>query len=90
MEGAFLSLEAANRRMDVGEAAMAQAEESHRITANRYDAGLANVTELLHSQTSWSEAKTRYLAAVFDQRVATIMVEHAAGTLNPSSEALRP
>ena len=87
---AFLSLEAANRRMDVGEAAMAQAEESHRITANRYDAGLANVTELLNSQTSWSEAKTRYLAAVFDQRVATIMVEHAAGTLNPSSEALRP
>ena len=87
---AFLSLQAANRRMDVGEAAIAQAEESHRITANRYEAGLANATELLRSQTALSEAKTRYLAAVFDQRVATIRLDRAAGSLNPSSEALQP
>lgn len=86
----YLALQAANRRMDVGQAAIAQAEESHRITANRYEAGLANVTELLHSQTALSEAKTRYLSAVFDQRVATVRLEHAAGSLNPASEALRP
>ena len=87
---AFLSLHAANRRMDVGVAAIAQAEENHRITANRYEAGLANATELLRSQTSLSEAKTRYLAAVFDQRVSTIRLARAAGNLNPSSEALQP
>ena len=87
---AVLSLQAANRRMDVGEAAIAQAQESHRITANRYEAGLANSTELLHRQTALSEAKTRYLAAVFDQRIATVRLERAAGTLNPSSEALQP
>ncbi len=87
---AFLSLQAANRRMDVGEAAIAQAEENHRITANRYEAGLANAAELLRSQTALSEAKTRYLAAVFDQRVSTIRLTRAAGTLNPSSEALQP
>ena len=87
---AYLSLQAANRRMDVGEAAIAQAEESHRITANRYEAGLANSTELLRTQTALSEAKTRYLAAVFDQRVATVRLERAAGILNPASEALQP
>ena len=87
---AFLSLEAANRRIDVGEAGIAQAEESHRITADRYEVGLANATELLRSQTALSEARRRYLAAVFDQRVATLRVERATGTLNPSSEALQP
>jgi outer membrane protein TolC len=87
---AFLSLESANRRIDIGEAGIAQAEESHRITADRYEAGLANATDLLHSQTALSEARTRYLAAVFDQRMATIQVERAAGTLNASSEALQP
>jgi outer membrane protein TolC len=87
---AYLSLQAANRRMDVGEAAIAQAEESHRITANRYQAGLANSTELLRSQTALTEAKTRYLAAVFDQRVASVRLARATGTLNPSSEALQP
>jgi outer membrane protein TolC len=87
---AFLSLEAANRRIDVGEAGIAQAEESHRITADRYEVGLANATDLLRSQTALSEARTRYLAAVFDQRMATIQVERAAGVLNLSSEALQP
>ncbi|HWP85846.1 MAG TPA: TolC family protein [Terriglobia bacterium] len=87
---AYLLLQAANRRLDVGEAAVAQAEESHRILANRYEAGLATSTELLRSQTALSEAKTRYLAAVFDQRVAAVRLERAAGTLDPSSEVLQP
>jgi outer membrane protein TolC len=87
---AYLSLQAANRRMDVGEAAIAQAEEDHRITANRYEAGLANATELLRSQTALSEARTRYLAAVFDQRVNTVRLARAAGTLSPLSEAVQP
>ncbi|MBI4463715.1 MAG: TolC family protein [Acidobacteria bacterium] len=86
----YLDLQAANRRIDVAEAAVAQAEESHRIFANRYEAGLANVTEMLRSETALSEAKTRLLAAIFDQRVATAHLERATGTLSPNSLAVMP
>jgi outer membrane protein TolC len=86
----YLDLQAANSRMDVAQASIAEAEENHRIIANRYEAGLSNATDLLRSQTAWSEAKTRYLAAVFDQRVATLRLERAAGMLTVSSEAVTP
>jgi len=34
------------------------------------------------------EARTRYLAAIHDQRIAAVMLELAAGRLNADSEAL--
>jgi outer membrane protein TolC len=87
---AYLDLQAANSRMDVAQAAVADAEESHRIVANRYEAGLATATDLLRSQTALSESKTRNLAAVFDQKIATVRLARAAGILTPSSEAVQP
>ncbi len=86
----FLDLRAAGTRMEVAQTAIAEAEESHRILGNRYEAGLSDVTALLRSQTAVSAAKTRYLAAVYDQRVAAVRLERAAGSLGPSSEALAP
>jgi outer membrane protein len=87
---AYLDLQAANSRMDVAQAAIAEAEESHRILANRYDAGLSTATDLLGSQTALTEAKSRYLAAVFDQRIATVRLARAAGTLTVASDAVHP
>lgn len=86
----FLELEAAGSRAAVAQTAVARAEENHRILANRYEAGLANATELLRSQTELSAARSRYLAAVYEQRVAAVRLERAAGSLTPSSEALQP
>ena len=51
-----------------GAAAVAQAEESLRITKNRYDSGLTTVTDLLRNETALLEARTRRLAAIHDQR----------------------
>jgi outer membrane protein TolC len=65
-----------------------EAQESLRITQNRYAAGLNNVTDLLRNETVMLETKTRYLAAVSDQRVAAAMLEKAAGTLSSNSEVL--
>ena len=67
---------------------MAEAEESLRITQNRYEAGISNVTDLLRTETAVLEARTRHLAAVRDQRVAAAMLELAAGTLTPDSAVL--
>ena len=85
---AWADLHAADQRIEVARAAVEEAQESLRITQNRYTAGLNNVTDLLRNETAVLEAKTRYLAAINDQRVASAMLEKAAGTLSADSEVL--
>lgn len=79
---------AARERIGVTEAAVAQAEESLRITKNRYDAGLNTVTDLLRTETALLEARMRRLAAIYDLRVAAVTLELAAGILSADSEIL--
>ena len=62
--------------------------ESLRITKNRFEAGLANVTDLLRTETALLDARNRRLAAVYDQRMAAVNLEAAAGTLTESSQVL--
>jgi outer membrane protein TolC len=85
---AYAGLRAAAQRIEVSRAAVAEAEESLRITQNRYAAGMATVTDLLRNETAALEGRTRYLAAVHDQRVAAAMLEFAAGRLTADSEVL--
>ncbi len=85
---AYADLHAATQRIDVAQASVAEAEESLRITQNRYEAGISNVTDLLRTETTVLDAQTRHLAAVRDQRIAAAMLELAAGTLTPDSAVL--
>jgi outer membrane protein TolC len=85
---AWADLRAADQRIEVAKAAVAEADESLRITQNRYEAGMSNVTDLLRNETAVLESHTRYLAAVHDQRIAATMLELAAGRLSPDSEVL--
>jgi outer membrane protein TolC len=85
---AWADLRAAEQRIEVAKAAVAEAEESLRITQNRYEAGMSDVTDLLRNETAVLESRTRYLAAVHDQRIAATMVELTAGRLSPDSEVL--
>ncbi|SPE40422.1 Outer membrane efflux protein [Candidatus Sulfotelmatobacter sp. SbA7] len=85
---AYADLHAATQRIEVAQASVAEAEESLRITQNRYEAGISNVTDLLRTETTVLEARTRHLAAVRDQRIAAAMLELAAGTLTPDSAVL--
>lgn len=80
---------AASERIAVTEATVAQAEESLRILRNRYSNGLANVTDILRADTALLDARTRRLAAIYDQRMAAIALEAAAGTLNGASDVLK-
>jgi outer membrane protein TolC len=84
----WADLRAAQQRIEVAKASVAEAEESLRITQNRYAAGISNVTDLLRNETAVLESRTRYLAAVHDQRIAATMLELAAGQLAPGSEVL--
>lgn len=85
---AYADLRSANERIEVAKASVTEAEESLRITQNRYTAGMTNVTDLLRTETAVLEAQTRHVAAIHDQRVAAAMLELAAGTLNADSEVL--
>lgn len=86
---AHADLSAASERIGLSKAAVAQAEESLRITRNRYESGLSTVTDLLRNQVAVLESRLRQLMAVHDQRVAAVMLELAAGGLTPESEVLR-
>ncbi len=85
---AYADLRAADQRIEVAKASVAEAEESLRITQNRYETGLSNVTDLLRTETAVLEARTRHLAAIHDQRIAAAMLELVAGTLTADSEVL--
>jgi outer membrane protein len=85
---AYADFDSANQRIQVAQAAVSMAEESLRITKNRYDNGLTNVTDLLRTETALLEARMRRLAAIYDQRLSAVNLELAAGGLTPNSEVL--
>ena len=85
---AFADLRAAEQRIEVAKASVAEAEESLRITQNRYEAGISTITDLLRTETAVLDARTRHLTAVHDQRIAAAMLEMAAGRLTADSEVL--
>ena len=85
---AYADVHAATQQIEVAKAAVTEAEESLRITQNRYEAGISNVTDLLRTETTVLEARTRHLAAIRDQRVAAALLEFAAGTLSADSAVL--
>ncbi len=85
---AYADWKSADQRIEVAEAAVSMAQESLRITKNRYESGLSNVTDLLRTETALLEARTRRLAAIYDQRLAAVSLQLAAGNLTPTSEVL--
>ncbi|MDX2154653.1 MAG: TolC family protein [Bryobacteraceae bacterium] len=86
---AWAELQSARERIEVSSATIRQAEESLRITQDRYANGLSTVTDLLRSETALAEARTRRLGALYDARIAALALELAAGTLTGDSDVLR-
>ena len=70
------------------QAAEAQSEEGLRILRNRYDAGLATMTDLLSAETARSSARTNLAEAIYRQRLSYAQIEYAAGILSPTSPAM--
>jgi outer membrane protein TolC len=85
---AYLNLASAQKRLEVVKDATAQAAESLRITQNRYEAGLATITDLLRVETARTAAEKTALNAVFDYRLSYAALELATGELSETSEAV--
>jgi outer membrane protein TolC len=85
---AYLNLTTAQQRVEVSREAQSEAEESLRIIQNRYEAGLATVTDLLRVETARTSAQKSYLNALFDYRLSYTALELATGELAPDSPAV--
>jgi outer membrane protein len=85
---AYFRLRSAEERIQVAEAAVAQAGESLRITKDRYENGLSTVTDLIRNETALLDAQTRHHQAIHDQRMAAAGLELATGRLSPDSAVL--
>jgi outer membrane protein len=81
----YLDTQSAAQRAAAASDAVNQAAESLRIIQNRYQAGLATISDLLRAQSAELDARTGYLAALYDWQVARVQLERAAGGLTVQS-----
>jgi outer membrane protein len=88
MQAATL-VEANQERLETARTAIEAAGESLRITRDRYEAGLENITSLLRMETALAEAQLRLLMARHAVRIAKLNQEAALGKLGPNSEVLQ-
>jgi outer membrane protein TolC len=86
---AFLEVSAAEQRAAAARDSVEQAKESLRIIQNRYEAGLATMTDLLRAQSAQLDARTGYLSALHDWQVARAQLERAVGKLTAESLLIR-
>ena len=86
---AYLNLTTAQQRLEVSRHAQSEAEESLRIIQNRYEAGLATITDLLRAETARTAARKNYLNSLFDYRLSCVALELATGELAEDSPAVR-
>jgi outer membrane protein TolC len=79
LRAALSRLESATAREDVARATVAQARESQRIVRNRYDAGMAGVSDVLGAATAVLDAETARLSALVDRIEAHAALNRALG-----------
>jgi outer membrane protein TolC len=82
---AHIARRTAALQVETARAAMDQAAESLRIVKNRYDAGLATITELLRAEDAERESQTNYWHAVYGHAMAYAELLYATGTLTPDA-----
>jgi outer membrane protein TolC len=81
VRGALAQLAAARAREDAGRAALTQARESQRIIRDRYESGLATVTDVLRAAEAMLDAESRATAAEMDVILQTVALDRALGRL---------
>ena len=75
----------AQQSMETARAAVDQAREGLRIVRNRYDAGLATITDLLRAEDAEKQSQANYWRAVYGNTVAYAQLLFATGTLTPEA-----
>jgi outer membrane protein len=87
---ALVQFRTAGQQVEAARAAEAQGEESLRILKNRYEAGLATMTDLLSAESQRAAARAMLSEAIYRHRLSYAQIEYAAGTLSATSAAMNP
>jgi outer membrane protein TolC len=85
---AVIQVRSAGQQVETMRGAEAQSLESLRILRNRYEAGLATMTDLLAAQTAHAASRTALAESVYRYRISYARLEFAAGILSPTSPAM--
>lgn len=81
VRAALAQLMAAGAREEAGRTALTQARESQRIIRDRYETGLATVTDVLRAAEATVDAESRATAAEMDVILQTVALDRAIGRL---------
>jgi outer membrane protein TolC len=81
VRGVLAQLAAARAREAAGRAALMQARESQRIIRDRYESGLATVTDVLRAAEAALDAESRATTADMDVILQTVALDRALGRL---------
>jgi outer membrane protein len=82
---AHIQRQTAQLSLQTAQAALDQSAESLRILRNRYSAGLATITDLLHAEDAERQSQNNYWHAVYGNAVAYAQLLFATGTLTPDA-----
>jgi outer membrane protein TolC len=81
VRGALAQLAAARAREDAGRMALAHARESQRIIRDRYESGLATMTDVLRAAEATLDAESRAATAEMDVILQSVALDRALGRL---------
>ena len=86
---AYLRMRTARQQHQVAVTAVGQAEEGLRIVKNRYDSGLATLTDLLDAESALTRARGNAVQAVYGVNLARVNLALACGTLETGHPIFR-
>lgn len=86
VQKAFLNSQEAKDRIYTAEITVRQAEENLELAKGRYAAGVGSPIEVTDALVAHSNAKTSYIQALYDHKVAQASLEKAIGSLRVKNE----
>jgi outer membrane protein len=87
---AYYDVASAGQQIDVARASIAESHEGLRINQNRYDSGLATITDLLVAEDAARLSQMDYWQAIYRYYTSYASLQLASGTLNPQSPVVTP
>lgn len=82
---AFYDFDSSRQSLEVTRATVAESEEALRMLRDRYESGLATITDLLRTEDAVRRSRDSYWQAVAHYSTSYAALELAAGTLKPTS-----
>jgi len=82
---AHIQRQTAELSLETAHAAMNQSAEGLRIVRNRYNAGLATITDLLRAEDAERQSQSNYWRAVYGNAMAYAQLLFAEGILTPDA-----